>query len=226
MHVIANRAQVAVAAALHDESLVTSTEEMTAQLVPEVELLGVNAQQPLHSENQVGLGRLRNQMEMIAHQAIPLHLPLGFAASLAHGGKKSLAVTKGSERLRIRLRVCGPVEEDVMVFGQAPCSAGRKKWRHGAYLYLLPAPEWGESDITAKYVARFGDPEPGEEGLDPHTATEEWLLLSQNAKPFAVTISVSFAHDTCTTKTNRSQRRGWLREYPHHRSEGKQRQSG
>ena len=40
-------------------------------------------------------------------------------------------------------------------------SAGRKKWRHGAYLCLLPAPTGGEVDITAQYVARFGEPEPG-----------------------------------------------------------------
>ena len=48
-----------------------------------------------------------------------------------------------------------------MVFGQAPCSAGRKKWRHGAYLGLLPAPQAGESDITDLYVQKYGQPEPG-----------------------------------------------------------------
>ena len=48
-----------------------------------------------------------------------------------------------------------------MVFGAAPCSAGRKKWRHGAFLGLLPAPVGGESDITELYVARYGEPEPG-----------------------------------------------------------------
>jgi len=48
-----------------------------------------------------------------------------------------------------------------MVFGAAPCSAGRKKWRHGAFLGLLPPPAGGESDITELYVARYGEPEPG-----------------------------------------------------------------
>jgi hypothetical protein len=62
---------------------------------------------------------------------------------------------------RLRLKVSGPVTEDIMVFGQAPCSAGRKKWRHGSYLGLLPAPERGESDITEMYVAKYGEPEPG-----------------------------------------------------------------
>src|ERR1035437_9463637 len=64
-------------------------------------------------------------------------------------------------RLRLRLRVSGPVTEDIMVFAQAPCSAGRKKWRHGAYLGLLPAPQDGECDITDLYVERYGEPEPG-----------------------------------------------------------------
>ena len=72
-----------------------------------------------------------------------------------------LSITHGSDGVRITLRVSGPVTEDIMVSGQAPCSAGRKKWRRGAYLCLLSAAEGGECDITAKYVERFGEPEPG-----------------------------------------------------------------
>jgi hypothetical protein len=65
-------------------------------------------------------------------------------------------------RLRLKLRVTGPVLDDIMVFGQAPCSAGRKKWRHGAYLGLLPTPAGGEIDITELYVSRYGELEPGQ----------------------------------------------------------------
>jgi len=72
-----------------------------------------------------------------------------------------LSITYGSEGVRITLRVSGPVAEDIMVLGQAPCSAGRKKWRRGVYLCLLPPATGGEIDITADYVARFGEPEPG-----------------------------------------------------------------
>ncbi len=71
----------------------------------------------------------------------------------------SISYVNGQARLR--LKVSGPVTEDIMVFGQAPCSAGWKKWRHGSYLGLLPAPEHGECDITEMYVARYGEPEPG-----------------------------------------------------------------
>ena len=48
------------------------------------------------------------------------------------------------------------------MFGQAPCSAGRSKRRNVAYLGLLPAPQNGLSDITDIYVARYGEPRPGE----------------------------------------------------------------
>jgi len=48
-----------------------------------------------------------------------------------------------------------------MVFGQAPCSAGRNKRRNVAYLGLLPPPTDGVSDITDIYIARYGAPKPG-----------------------------------------------------------------
>ena len=73
----------------------------------------------------------------------------------------ALSITYGSDGVRITLRVGGPVTEDIIVSGQAPCSAGRKQWRRGAILCLLPAGEAGERDITADYVGRFGEPEPG-----------------------------------------------------------------
>jgi len=49
-----------------------------------------------------------------------------------------------------------------MVFGQAPCSAGRRKRRNVSYLGLLSAAQDGLSEITALYVTRYGEPRPGE----------------------------------------------------------------
>jgi hypothetical protein len=74
---------------------------------------------------------------------------------------ESLAILSIDGQIRLRLRVSGPVAEDIMVFGQAPCSVGWKKWRHGAYLGLLPAPQGDECDITDMFVQRYGEPEPG-----------------------------------------------------------------
>ena len=48
-----------------------------------------------------------------------------------------------------------------MVFGQAPCKAGRTKRRNVSYLGLLPVAMDGMSDITDLYKAKFGEPRPG-----------------------------------------------------------------
>ena len=63
--------------------------------------------------------------------------------------------------LRLLLSV-GPAAEDIMLFGQAPCSAGRMKPRRVNYLALLEPATDGQCDITAEYVARFGQPRPGQ----------------------------------------------------------------
>jgi hypothetical protein len=73
-----------------------------------------------------------------------------------------LTLLNGENGVRLLLSVTGPVTEDIMVFGQAPCSAGRSKRRNVAYLGLLPAPQDGMSDITEMYIARYGEPRPGE----------------------------------------------------------------
>ena len=49
-----------------------------------------------------------------------------------------------------------------MLFGQAPCSAGRMKHRRVCYLGLLGPAINGQCDITAPYIARFGQPSPGQ----------------------------------------------------------------
>ena len=69
-----------------------------------------------------------------------------------------LVITNDDNGVRLLLNISGPVAEDIMVFGQAPCSSGRRKRRNLSYLGLLPAAQAGLSDITALYVARFGEP--------------------------------------------------------------------
>ena len=73
-----------------------------------------------------------------------------------------LTLANGDKGVRLMLSLAGPVTEKIMVFGQAPCSAGRMKRRNLAYLGLLPTPEGGVSDITELYMARYGEPKPGE----------------------------------------------------------------
>ena len=73
-----------------------------------------------------------------------------------------LIINHGEDGIRLLLSVSGPATEDIMVLGQAPCSAGRTKRRNVSYLGLLPALEGGLSDITELYVARYGQPRAGE----------------------------------------------------------------
>jgi hypothetical protein len=75
---------------------------------------------------------------------------------------EGLSMSDDQGRMRLKVRVVGPVVEDIMVFGAALCSTGRKKWRNGAYLGLLPVPQRGMSDITELYVARYGELKVGE----------------------------------------------------------------
>jgi hypothetical protein len=72
-----------------------------------------------------------------------------------------LVIENTETGVRLWLRIAGELTEDVMVFGQEPCSSGRRKRRNVAYLGLLPPPVDGMSDITYLYQARYGEPRPG-----------------------------------------------------------------
>jgi hypothetical protein len=72
-----------------------------------------------------------------------------------------VVVNDESGGVRLLLTV-GPAAEDIMLFGQAPCSAGRMKHRRVCYLGLLGPATNGQCDITAQYTGRFGQPNPGQ----------------------------------------------------------------
>ena len=72
-----------------------------------------------------------------------------------------VAVNDEGGGVRLLLNV-GPVFEDIMLFGQAPCSAGRMKHRRVCYLGLVGPATNGQCDVTAQYTARFGRPSPGQ----------------------------------------------------------------
>src|SRR3989454_6446767 len=65
---------------------------MSRQLATMVETQCVVAQQPAHTGHQVGIGRLHNQMKMVSHQAIGMHLETSLLASLGQGFEEILAV--------------------------------------------------------------------------------------------------------------------------------------
>ena len=65
---------------------------MPEEFVPPIEPAGVSPQKPFHAGDQVGLGRLDDEMEMIFHQAPGVNLPAGFAAGFGEGGQKTVAI--------------------------------------------------------------------------------------------------------------------------------------
>ena len=74
---------------------------------------------------------------------------------------RELVITNDEGGVRLFLKLAAPPTEDIMVFGQAPCSAGRSKRRNVSYLGLLPPAEDGMSEITDLYKAKYGEPRPG-----------------------------------------------------------------
>ena len=74
---------------------------------------------------------------------------------------RELVITSDEGGARLFLRLAGAPTEDIMVFGQAPCSAGRSKRRNVSYLGLLSAGEDGMAEITGLYKAKFGEPRAG-----------------------------------------------------------------
>jgi hypothetical protein len=74
---------------------------------------------------------------------------------------RQLVSTNDEHGVHLFLKLAALPTEDIMVFGQAPCSAGRTKRRNVSYLGLLPPSVDGMSEITDLYKAKFGEPRPG-----------------------------------------------------------------
>ncbi|MGO8925547.1 MAG: hypothetical protein ACLQU3_01295 [Limisphaerales bacterium] len=89
-----------------------------------------------------------------------LEVPARPVFSLSKVGQ--LVIENGADGVRLYLAVSGELNEDIMVFGQEPCSRGRYQRRNVSYLGLLPPPIGGLSEITGPYKARFGEPRPGQ----------------------------------------------------------------
>ena len=74
---------------------------------------------------------------------------------------RGLVASNDENGVRLFLELASAPTEDIMVFGQAPCSAGRSKRRNVSYLGLLRPGQDGRSEITDLYKAKFGEPPPG-----------------------------------------------------------------
>ncbi len=139
-----------------------------------------------------------------------LEVPARPVFSLSNVGP--LVIENDADGVRLYLAVSGELNEDIMVFGQAPCSRGRYKRRNVSYLGLLPPPIGGLSEITRLYRAKFGEPRPGQKvfivtcqekdgwkGLDHEasaTVPERSRELQATAEP--VSSHLVYMHTGCT----------------------------
>jgi hypothetical protein len=123
-----------------------------------------------------------------------------------------LVAENGADGVRLYLVVSGELNEDIMVFGQEPCSRGRYKRRNVSYLGLVPPPIGGRSEITRLYKAKFGEPRPGTKvfivtcqekdgwkGLDQETSA----TVPERPKDLQATAEtanghISYMHTGCT----------------------------
>jgi hypothetical protein len=132
-----------------------------------------------------------------------------------------LVIENGADGVRLYLVVSGELNEDVMVFGQEPCSRGRYKRRNVSYLGLLPPPIGGRSEITRLYKAKFGEPRPGQKvfivtcqekdgwkGLDLETSA----TVPERPKELQATAEEQVARLSICTPDAQGMLRGLLRQ--------------
>lgn len=82
-----------------------------------------------------------------------------------------LAITNTDGAIALTLSVQSTPGEHTVVYGAAPCSAGKYFVRHFNILGFLPEPVSGVSDITNLYVGRYGVPKAG---------TRVWIRTRQH----------------------------------------------
>ena len=96
MDVIADAPQRAVAAAAHEQRLVTpkafGAEQVAKQFVATIKARGVGAQEPTHPGHQIGAGGFEHHVKMISHQTVGVNLPVGLATGFAQGLEEAGAV--------------------------------------------------------------------------------------------------------------------------------------
>jgi len=136
MNVIADRFEIAIAAAIDKQAFVTSAKEMTEQLVSTVESGSVGPKEPFHPIDEIGFGGLNHQMEMIAHQAPGVNLPIRFSTRLTQSFQKQLTVFVIAEDVLAMIAAIHDVVNSALVLNSK--LSGHRSRVHG-------------SDLTCQY---------------------------------------------------------------------------
>ena len=86
-----------------------------------------------------------------------------------------LAITYPGGKFTLKLRVQGTPAQLILVQGAKPVRSCVRCVQHFPFLWLLPPPIDGWSDITELYIARFGVPKAG---------TAVWIRTCQHIDDF------------------------------------------
>src|SRR6266699_77449 len=97
MDVIAHGLEKTVAAAIDKKALVAPAKQMAEKFVSPVEAGSIGSQQPFHAVHQIGFWRFDHEMEMSAHEAPGMDLPVGFGARLTECFNEQLAILVATE---------------------------------------------------------------------------------------------------------------------------------
>lgn len=73
----------------------------------------------------------------------------------------ALSITQGQDGVALKLSVAKVPAGHILVFASRPYNAGRRYCDKFICLGPLPPPAGGETDITAQYVEKHGEPWPG-----------------------------------------------------------------
>src|SRR4051812_20191202 len=92
VHIITDRLEITIAAAVDQRRFISPAKDVTGHLVTAIESNRVSAQEPTHPLDQVCFRGLDDQMKMILHETICMHLPGGLLARFGQRFEEILAI--------------------------------------------------------------------------------------------------------------------------------------
>lgn len=91
--IVADGAEVVSLVRLHQKGFVAAAEEVAGKFVAAVKAGGVGGKKPTHARDEVGLGRLEDEVKVVTHETVGVDVPVGPGAGFAEGLEKKLAVS-------------------------------------------------------------------------------------------------------------------------------------
>lgn len=93
-----------------EQSLVSSLKKVAALITEPVEAIGERAEQPVHPGDEVGLGRLEDEVKVVAHDDVGVDQPVVAFTGFAEREFKSMRRAHGAEQVAaVVTAACAPL---------------------------------------------------------------------------------------------------------------------